>query len=83
MGWRTTSLCAQDMLMSDAYYEQMQYTGDSRVHNLSLLTLSGDDRLTRNALIQFDQSRIPEGLTFCLLSQSFLPDHTLLFLNFC
>ena len=46
-GWRTISIYAQDMLISDAAYEQIQYTGDSRGHNLSLLTLSGDDRLTR------------------------------------
>ena len=26
-GWRTVSICAQDMLLSDAAYEQMQYTG--------------------------------------------------------
>jgi len=32
-GWRTVSICAQDILVSDAVYEQMQYTGDSLVHN--------------------------------------------------
>lgn len=62
-GWRTVSLCAQDYLFSDAYYEQLQYAGNARMHNLALLTLSGDDSLTRNSLMQFDQSRIPEGLT--------------------
>lgn len=84
MGWRTASLCAQDMLMSDAYYEQMQYTGDSRVHNLTLLTLSGDDRLTKNALIQFDQSRIPEGLTFACYPNPFyliIPSYSLIFVD--
>lgn len=84
MGWRTASLCAQDMLISDAYYEQMQYTGDSRVHNLTLLTLSGDDRLTRNALIQFDQSRIPEGLTFACYPNPFyliIPSYSLIFVD--
>jgi hypothetical protein len=70
-GWRTVSICAQDYLLSDAAYEQMQYTGDSRVHNLGLLTLSGDDRLTRNSLIQFDQSRIPEGLTYACYPNPF------------
>jgi hypothetical protein len=84
MGWRTASLCAQDILMSDAYYEQMQYTGDSRVHNLTLLTLSGDDHLTRNALIQFDQSRIPEGLTFACYPNPFyliIPSYSLIFVD--
>jgi hypothetical protein len=83
-GWRTISICAQDMLISDAAYEQMQYTGDSRVHNLSLLTLSGDDRLTRNALIQFDQSRIPEGLTYACYPNPFhliIPSYSLIWID--
>lgn len=83
-GWRTISICAQDMLLSDAYYEQMQYTGDSRVHNLSLLTLSGDDRLTRNALIQFDQSRIPDGLTYACYPNAFhliIPSYSLIWID--
>ncbi len=83
-GWRTVSICAQDMLLSDAAYEQMQYTGDSRVHNLSLLTLSGDDRLTRNALIQFDQSRIPEGLTYACYPNPFhliIPSYSLIWID--
>ena len=83
-GWRTMSICAQDMLISDAYYEQMQYTGDSRVHNLSLLTLSGDDRLTRNSLIQFDQSRIPEGLTLACYPNTFylvIPFYSLVWID--
>ncbi len=83
-GWRTASICAQDMLISDAAYEQMQYTGDSRVHNLSLLTLSGDDRLTRNALIQFDQSRIPEGLTYACYPNPFhliIPSYSLIWID--
>lgn len=83
-GWRTVSLCAQDYLLSDAYYEQMQYTGDSRVHNLTLLTLSGDDRLTRNALVQFDQSRIPEGLTYACYPNPFhliIPSYSLMWID--
>jgi alpha-L-rhamnosidase len=83
-GWRSVSLCAQDYLLSDAYYEQMQYTGDSRVHNLTLLTLSGDDRLTRNSLVQFDQSRIPEGLTFACYPNAFhliIPSYSLIWID--
>jgi alpha-L-rhamnosidase len=83
-GWRSVSVCAQDYLLSDAYYEQMQYTGDSRVHNLTLLTLSGDDRLTRNALVQFDQSRIPEGLTYACYPNAFhlvIPSYSLIWID--
>jgi hypothetical protein len=70
--------------MSDAAYEQMQYTGDSRVHNLTLLTLSGDDRLTRNALVQFDESRIPEGLTYACYPNPFyliIPSYSLVWID--
>ncbi|MCW1735469.1 hypothetical protein [Anaerorudis cellulosivorans] len=83
-GWRTISLCAQDYLMSDAYYEQLQYVGDSRVHNLALFTLSGDNRLTRNALLQFDQSRISEGLTLACYPNAFyliIPSYSLIWID--
>ncbi len=84
MGWRTVHNCAQDILMSDGYYEQMQYVGDSRVHNLTLMTLSGDDKLTRNALIQFDESRIPEGLTYACYPNPFhliIPSYSLIHID--
>jgi alpha-L-rhamnosidase len=84
MGWRTASICAQDILMSDAAYEQMQYTGDSRVHNLSLLSLSGDDRLTRNFLTQINQSRIPDGLTYACYPNAFhliIPSYSLIWID--
>lgn len=83
-GWRTISNCAQDVMMSDAYYEQLQYIGDSRVHNLSLLSLSGDDRLTRNCLTQADQSRIPEGLTYAAYPTLFhliIPSYSLMWID--
>jgi hypothetical protein len=84
MGWRTVSICAQDILMSDAAYEQMQYTGDSRVHNLTLMTLSGNDKLTRNFLCQIDQSRIPEGLTYACYPNAFhliIPSYSLIWID--
>jgi len=83
-GWRTAHVCSQDILMSDAAYEQMQYGGDSGVHNLTLLSLAGDDRLTRNSLIQFDQSRIPEGLTWACYPNAFhliIPSYSLIWID--
>lgn len=63
---RTVELCTQDYLLSDAYYETMQYVGDSKVHNLTWLSLSGNDRHVRNALEQFHYSRLWDGnLTSC------------------
>ncbi len=60
--WRTVKLCSQDMLMSDAYYETMQYTFDARNHALTLFYISGDTALWREAIRQFDNSRIPDGI---------------------
>ena len=63
---RTVELCTQDYFLSDAYYETMQYVGDSKVHNLSWLALTGNDRHVRNALEQFHYSRLWDGnLTSC------------------
>ena len=60
---RTARICTQDMLMSDAYYETMQYLYDTRIHSMTNFSMTGDTRMWREALHQFDNSRIPEGLT--------------------
>jgi len=70
-GWRTASLCAQDFLMSDAYYEQMQYVGDARIHGEAIMYLSGNDNLIRQMLVQTDWSKIPEGLTHACYPDGF------------
>ena len=63
VGWRTARLCAFETYMDCPYYEQLQYIGDTRIQALVSYYNSGDDRLARNALNQFDQSRIAEGIT--------------------
>ena len=64
--WRTVQLCTQDYFLSDAYYETMQYVGDTKVHALVWQALTGDDQHWRNALVQFNDSRLPDGnLTSC------------------
>ncbi len=70
-GWRTASLCAQDLLISDAYYEQMQYIGDAQIHGEALQYLSGNDDLTRQMLMQADWSKIPEGLSHACYPDGF------------
>lgn len=62
-GWRTAELCAGELYYDTPYYEQLQYTGDSRIQALISLYLSGDDRLMRKAITDFYHSRTPEGLT--------------------
>ncbi len=62
VSWRTLRNSAAETFM-DPYYEQLQYIGDTRIEALISLYVSGDDRLMRKALCQFDDSRVPEGLT--------------------
>jgi alpha-L-rhamnosidase len=63
VGWRTAQLCAGEQYYDTPYYEQLQYTGDSRIQALISLYMSGDDRLMRKAILDFYHSRTPEGLT--------------------
>ena len=66
IGRRTVALSTQDYFLSDAYYETMQYVGDTKVHALVWQALSGDYRHTANALRDFNRSRNAEGiLTSC------------------
>ncbi len=63
VGWRTARLSANETYFDAPYYEQMQYVGDNRIEALVSLYVSGDDRLMRNAITAYDNSRIPDGLT--------------------
>ncbi len=62
VSWRTLRNSAAESFF-DPYYEQLQYIGDTRIEALVSIYVSGDDRLMRKAIKQFDDSRIPEGLT--------------------
>jgi len=62
-GWRTARLCANETYYDCPYYEQLQYVGDTRIQALISMYVSGDDRLVRNSLMQYDESRFSEGLT--------------------
>ncbi len=63
IGWRTARLDAHDTYMDTPYYERMQYIGDTRIQALLSYVVSGDDRLARQAIQAFNDSRIPEGIT--------------------
>ena len=62
LGRRTVALSTQDYFLSDAYYETMQYVGDTKVHALVWQALTGDYRHTANALRDFHRSRTAEGV---------------------
>jgi hypothetical protein len=82
--WNTLRLCAQDNLMSDAYYEQMQYVGDLRPHLMAYTALTGDRSYFRSALEQFNNSRLPDGnITSCYpLKATFVhPTYSLIWID--
>ncbi len=62
-GWHTARLCAMESYMDCPYWEQLQYIGDTRIQALVSMYVSGDDRLVRRALEQFNNSRRSDGLT--------------------
>ncbi len=61
--WRTLALNAQETFISDIAWERLQYVADTKVQALTWLNLTGDDRLVRLAIEDFDASRVPFGLT--------------------
>jgi hypothetical protein len=63
ISWRTARLDAHETYMDTPYYEQLQYAGDTRVQALISYAVAGDDRLARQAIEAFDQSRSPDGIT--------------------
>ncbi len=63
ISWRTARLDAHETYMDTPYYEQLQYVGDTRIQALISYAVTGDDRLARQAVEAFDQSRIPQGIT--------------------
>jgi alpha-L-rhamnosidase len=74
VGWRTLRLSAHETFTDSPYYEQLQYVGDTRIHCLISLYMTGDDRLVKNAIELFDKSRTPDGLTQSRYP-SFLPQY--------
>lgn len=63
ISWRTARLDAHETYMDTPYYEQLQYIGDTRIQALISYAVTGDDRLARQALEAFNDSRSPDGLT--------------------
>jgi len=63
IGWRTARLDAHDTYMDTPYWERMQYIGDTRIQALISYSVAGDDRLARQAIQAFNDSRIPDGIT--------------------
>ena len=81
---RTLQLCANETYMDCPYYEQLQYIGDTRIQALSTYLIAGDDRLGRQAIHMFNQSRLPSGFTHSRYPSHILqiiPPFTLLYIS--
>ncbi len=78
--WRGARLGAHETYMDTPFWEQLQYIDDTRIQALISYTVAGDDRLARQALHAFDDSRVPEGITqsrYPSLLPQFIPDFSL------
>jgi len=84
ISWRTARLDAHETYMDTPYFEQLQYVGDTRIQALISYSVAGDDRLARQAIEAFDQSRMPEGITRSRYPSSLpqiIPTFSLLFIG--
>jgi hypothetical protein len=62
IGWRTALVDAHETYMDSAYWEQLQYTGDTRLEMLISYAVSGDARLAEQAIDAFAESDADGGL---------------------
>ena len=63
VGWRTLQLDAHETHMDCPYWERLQYVADTRIEALIDYTVSGDDRLAKQAILAIADSVLPDGLT--------------------
>lgn len=63
VGLHTMRMCSHETFEDCPHYEQMQYAGDTMITSKLGMLTTGDYRLSRQALYQFDWSRLSDGLT--------------------
>jgi len=84
IGWHTLQVDAHETFMDSAYWEQLQYIGDARVEAAIVSAVSGDPRLTVQAIDAFIDSRLPDGVTqsrYPSRSVSDIPTFSLVFIG--
>jgi len=70
--------------MDCPYWERLQYVGDTRIQALVSYYVSGDDRLAKNALEQFESSLTYDGLTYSRYPSSlpqYIPNYSLVWVT--
>ena len=84
VGFRTARLCAYDTYMDCPYWERLQYIGDTRIQAFVSYYVTGDDRLARNAIEQFEWSMTYDGLTNSRYPSElpqFIPNYSLVWIT--
>jgi alpha-L-rhamnosidase len=84
LSWRTARLCAHETYEDCPYYEQLQYVGDTQVQALISFMVTGDARLAKQAIRQFDWSRDFEGLVksrYPSRMPQYIPSYSLLWVQ--
>jgi hypothetical protein len=83
-GWATARVDAHETYMDSAYWEQLQYIGDTRIQMLISYDVAGDARLAVQALDAFDSSRgegaLPES-AFPNVFHQIIPPFALLWIG--
>jgi alpha-L-rhamnosidase len=59
---RGMQMCSNETFFDCPYYEELQYSGDTRLECLVTYSMTRDSRLARKALRMFDSSRLASGL---------------------
>ncbi|MFC4595010.1 alpha-L-rhamnosidase C-terminal domain-containing protein [Sphingobium tyrosinilyticum] len=62
VGWRTARIDAHETYMDTAFWEQLQYAGDTRLQMLISYAVSGDPRLAEQAIDAYAASNVDGGL---------------------
>ncbi|MDG0794169.1 alpha-L-rhamnosidase N-terminal domain-containing protein [Cohnella ginsengisoli] len=65
MSLNTLRRCMHETYEDCPYYEQLQYTMDTRLQMLYTYHLTTDDRLARRAIEDFHSSQLPSGMLQC------------------
>jgi alpha-L-rhamnosidase len=64
VSWKTLRVDAHETFMDCAYYEQLQYVGDTRLEALTTFSLTTDPRLVKNAIEILQHTQTADGLTY-------------------
>jgi hypothetical protein len=84
MAFRTLRVSAHETYMDSPYWEQLQYVGDTRITALLSYVMANEDRLARQAILAFDDSRTADGLTMSrwpTRDQQYIPPYSLFWIG--